>query len=250
MNGGLGRGGLALLLGGYAAVVMVGFGAQLGQGARFIGKLQAGADTALMASGARGVSAGFTNGRGWLTRHPTLSGGDVLADPLRARAAAAVAAVPGMGGVHWAARGQQRSRTEAASPVHDCQAHVEAILRTRTIRFAESSAALDPVSYGPLDEVAAALRPCAGSIIAITGHTDGKGDEVTNLALSMARAQAVRNALAARGIDMAGLRAKGVGSVRPLPGLEPGDPANRRIEFSVIAPVSLEPTPVDTPGAG
>ena len=98
--------------------------------------------------------------------------------------------------------------------------------------------------------MAASLRPCAGSVIAITGHTDAKGDEATNLALSMERAQAVRNALAARGIDMAGLRAKGVGSVRPVPGLDPADPANRRIEFSVIAPVSLEPTVVDTPGAG
>ena len=136
------------------------------------------------------------------------------------------------------------------APVLDCQNHVEAILHTRSIRFAESSAAIDPTSSGLLDEVAAALRPCAGSITAITGHTDAKGDEATNLALSVARAQAVRNALAARGIDMAGLRARGLGSARPVRGLDPTDPANRRIEFSVIAPVSLEPTPVDTPGAG
>ena len=32
-------------------------------------------------------------------------------------------------------------------------------------------------------------------------------------------------------------------------GVDPADPANRRIEFSVIATEPLAPTPVDTPGA-
>ena len=65
-----------------------------------------------------------------------------------------------------------------------------------------------------------------------------------------AAAVAELNELGARGIDLAGLRARGLGSARPVPGLDAADPANRRIEFSVIAPASLEPTPVDTPGAG
>ena len=130
-----------------------------------------------------------------------------------------------------------------------CQSEVEAMLKTRSIRFAEGSAAIDPASRGLLDEVAGALRPCAGSIIAVTGHTDAKGDEAANLALSQARSVAVRNALGARGIDLAGVRAKGVGSSRPLRGLDVEDPANRRIEFSLIAPVSLAPTVVDAPSA-
>jgi OOP family OmpA-OmpF porin len=37
---------------------------------------------------------------------------------------------------------------------------------------------------------------------------------------------------------------------RPVAGLAPDDPANRRIEFSVIAPASIRPTVVDTPGPG
>lgn len=130
-----------------------------------------------------------------------------------------------------------------------CQSEVEAMLKTRSIRFAEGSAAIDPASRGLLDEVAGALRPCGGAIIAVTGHTDAKGDEAANLALSQARSMAVRNALGARGIDLAGVRAKGVGSSRPLRGLDVEDPANRRIEFSLIAPVSLAPTVVDAPSA-
>jgi len=101
-----------------------------------------------------------------------------------------------------------------------------------------------------LNEVASALLPCLGSIIAITGHTNSSGDETANLALSRARAEAVRWALIGRGIPADGLRAVGVGSQVSLEGLSPDDPANRRIEFSVIEKMPLAPTPIDTPGAG
>ena len=97
-------------------------------------------------------------------------------------------------------------------------------------------------------KVAAALRPCLGSIIAVTGHTDASGPEAGNIALSRERAQAVRQALIAHGIPADGLRTRGLGSRSPVAGLEPDDPANRRIEFSVLATQPIEPTPVDTPG--
>ena len=40
-----------------------------------------------------------------------------------------------------------------------------------------------------------------------------------------------------------------IGSSQPVAGLAPSDPANRRIEFSVIRTEPLRPTPVDTPEA-
>ena len=103
-------------------------------------------------------------------------------------------------------------------------------------------------SQALIGEVAAALSPCLGSIIAITGHTDSTGPEPGNLALSLERAQAVRGALIARGIPSEGLRTRGLGSRSPVPGLDSSDPANRRIEFSVVSIMPIEPTPVDTPG--
>ncbi len=121
-------------------------------------------------------------------------------------------------------------------------------MQARTIRFEEGSSRLDRSSRSLIDEVAAALRPCLGSEIAITGHTDAVGQESVNLDLSRARALAVRRALIRRGIPAEGLHAEGVGSSRPVEGLLPEDPANRRIEFSVIAIVPLLPSPVDTPG--
>ena len=210
--------------------------------------LGAQAQATIARAGGTGVRARFTTAHGWASRHPQLMAGANLADPQRARTARAVAAIPGVGAVKWA-DGTRRATTmeDIPRPLH-CQRNVEALLRTRTIRFAESSARIDPTSRALIDEVVTALRPCLGSLIAITGHTDSSGPEPGNLALSQERANAVRAALVARGIPADGLRALGVGSSTPVPGLEPTDPANRRIEFSVIAIVPIRPTPVDEPG--
>lgn len=199
--------------------------------------------------GAHGVTARFASPSGRPSRHALLVGGGRLAEDTRAKLARAIAAIPGVGGVRWA---DGSIRAESAqmeyTPMH-CQEDVDALLRARTIRFEESSSTIDRPSQELLDEVAAALRPCLGSIIAITGHTDTSGTKPGNLALSSERAQAVRQALMARGIPADGLRARGVGSSQPVEGLAPTDPANRRIEFSVIATEPLAITPIDVPGA-
>jgi OOP family OmpA-OmpF porin len=238
----LGLGGLVLALG-------IGLADDVAQGGAIVGWLQGEAAQAIAAAHGGDVHALFQDRNGWLTRHAVLSGGDNLPDGQRAQLAQAVAAVPGMGGVHWLAGHHGHVAAPVDAEGRDCAGDVTAILKSRSLRFADSSAAIDPASRRALDEVAAALRPCAGSVIAITGHTNASGDEAFNLNLSHERALAVRYALGQRGIDIADLRARGMGSEHPVPGLTPQDVANRRIEFSVIAPVSLEPTLVDRPGA-
>lgn len=215
----------------------------------FIAGLEQRSAAAIAKAGGTGIKANFVNALGQPTRHPLLQGGGGLDDKRRAQVARAVAAVPGVGGVSWA-DGSVKAISEEPTyqPLH-CQDDVEGLLRTRSIRFQEASSALVPASNMLLNEVAEALRPCLGSIIAITGHTDQQGTESINLALSMERARVVREALVRRGIPRDGLRAVGVGSREPVEGLAPADPANRRIEFSVIRTEPLHPTPVDTPGA-
>lgn len=237
---------LALILSGAFATVVIGIGSHTAHAPALVAMLEAGAEAARKAEGGTGVGVSFRTAEGWLTRHALLAGGDSLDEQTRGAVAAAIASVPGVGGVRWQA-GEVASVSTA--PNH-CQEVVEAILKTRTIRFGEASAAIDPASEQLLDEVAAALRPCGGSIIAITGHTDSGGDEGANLALSQARAEAVRWALVGRGIPRDGLRAAGKGAKEPVEGLEPSDPANRRIEFSVIETAPVRPTPIDTPGPG
>ncbi|WP_246543893.1 OmpA family protein [Novosphingobium profundi] len=216
------------------------------RGPVFIGGLEARARAARDAVGGQAVSVAFKDRYGWLTRHPILSGGDALPSETRKEVAARIAAIPGIGGISWARTSTRAGPTEA---LH-CQGDVERILETRTIRFTESSARLDPASGRLLDEVTRALKPCVGSIIAVTGHTDKGGNPDVNKALSLARAEAVRWALIGRGIPADGLRATGVGAEKPIAGLDPTDPANRRIEFSVIVSAPVKPTPIDTPGPG
>lgn len=230
-------------------VALLGFAAGQSADDRLVSQLTHKAQATIAATGTDAVTASFRTAQGWPTRHPLLSGGEALDEAARARIAIAVSEIEGVAGIQWAdgsilALGENGLQL---TPLH-CQNDVEALLRARSIRFEEGRSRVESTSGELLDEVAAALRPCLGSIIAITGHTDSSGPEPGNIALSQERALAVEQALIARGIPADGLRARGVGSQLPVEGLDPGDPANRRIEFSVIATEPLVPTPIDTPG--
>lgn len=215
---------------------------------RMAARFEATAALAIAQAGGAPVVADFSTSYGWATRHPVLSGGETLDEATRARVARTLAAIPGVGGIRWADGNAFAASAAVAAEPLDCEEDVDALLRARTIRFEEGSARIDVASETLIAEVAAALRPCLGSIIAITGHTDSSGPEPGNLELSRERADAVRLALVAQGIPADGLRASGVGSRSPVRGLERTDPANRRIEFSVLATQAVKPTPVDTPG--
>lgn len=241
------RSALALSLGA-ALVTGIGFFGSREGGTQIAAELSAASARGLAGAGLGSVSADFTTRGGWATRHPLLSGGESLNEADRAQAAHIVAGVSGVGGISWADGSGNASAGEVVyEPLH-CQEDVEGLLRTRSVRFEEASADLLDASNMLLDEVSDALRPCLGSIIAITGHTDRSGTEPGNLELSLDRARTVREALVERGIPRDGLRARGVGSSEPVEGLSPEDPANRRIEFSVVRMEPLKPTPVDTPG--
>ncbi|WP_285019369.1 OmpA family protein [Novosphingobium sp. fls2-241-R2A-195] len=232
----------SLIVAGAALCLVMSFAVTRARGLAFIGDLDRQASAARDAVGGKGVTLNFRDRYGWLTRHPVLSGGRDLSPETRKSVAAAIAAVPGIAGVSWARGGDERA------VLAHCQDDVERILETRTIRFGEASTRLEPSSERLLGEVARSLRPCVGSIIAVTGHTDASGNQKVNVALSQARAEAVRSALIARGIPATNLRAAGLGSARPVEGLDPLDPANRRIEFSVLYTAPVKPTPIDTPG--
>ena len=234
---------------GAALVAAIGYVGGQRYGEQFLAAKTGEVEAAIASAGGGPVTARLINPLGSPMRHPLLENGGSLSETTRARVAQAVASVPGVGGVSWEdGSGTAQASATQYTPLH-CQEDVEGLLRSRTIRFEEGSAALDPSSRVLLAEVADALRPCLGSIIAITGHTDKTGTEPGNLALSLERARTVREGLIERGIPRDGLRARGVGSREPVEGLAPGDPANRRIEFSVIATEPVVPTPVDTPGA-
>jgi OOP family OmpA-OmpF porin len=237
---------IAILAGALTVFALAAFGGAL-TGPRITARLAERAQAAIDDAGGRPVTAVFTGGL-WASRYPVLTGGEGLGEATRAQVAQAVAQVPGIGGIRWSDGTARASGNTETPPPLRCQDDVDALLRSRTIRFEESSTRIDAASSDLIDEVAASLRPCLGSIIALTGHTDSSGPEPGNLELSRERAEAVRQALVQRGIPADGLRIRGVGSSEPVEGLDPSDPANRRIEFSVVAKVPVRPTAVDTPG--
>ena len=239
---------LAIPAGALLVIAIGSLSSYLGRAQAMAERLSNEAEAALAAEGLSMVQTDFGLIDGSPSRHPLLSGAEDLDDERRTRAAQIVKAIPGIGGVNWVDGSVAAEGSEPTfEPLH-CQEDVDGLLRTRTIRFEEASTALVPASRMLLDEVAEALEPCAGAIIAITGHTDKSGNENDNIALSMDRARVVREALVRRGIPRESLRARGMGSAEPAERLTAEDPANRRIEFSVIRMEPLTPTPIDTPG--
>ena len=86
-----------------------------------------------------------------------------------------------------------------------------------------------------LDRKAALLRANPNVTLRIDGHADERGTVEYNLALSLRRANSVREYLTGAGIDMARLEVAGFGEERPLDSsaAESAYARNRRAEFQV-----------------
>ena len=102
------------------------------------------------------------------------------------------------------------------------------------INFDFNSATLRQESTVVLEQVAGLLRGEPALGIAIEGHTDDVGGDAYNMALSGKRANAVRDWLAAAGIDGARLEAAGKGAGSPVAtnGNDVGRAQNRRVELA------------------
>jgi OOP family OmpA-OmpF porin len=88
---------------------------------------------------------------------------------------------------------------------------------------------------GILNEMAAALRKLGNKKVEVIGHTDADGPREANIALSRARAEAVRTYLGSQGIAPAMISTTGLGPDQPVaPNNTPdGRARNRRIEFKL-----------------
>ena len=104
---------------------------------------------------------------------------------------------------------------------------------TQGILFATGKADVQPESRPVLKEIAATLKQHADLKILIEGHTDNVGSPASNLALSDARAAAVKTALVGEfGVDGARITTKGLGDTKPsVPNTSSaGRAQNRRVE--------------------
>lgn len=105
------------------------------------------------------------------------------------------------------------------------------------IHFELGSATLSARSHGMLGQVAHFLgtRPDITKV-RIEGHTDSDGADADNLALSQARAAAVRDFLVGQGVAVGRLEAQGFGETQPV---APNDSVankakNRRVDLIIV----------------
>ena len=84
-------------------------------------------------------------------------------------------------------------------------------LALRDVLFNFNKATVRPESYSKLDLAAQIIKSSQGGTYLIIGHTDKKGSDAYNLALSRARAAEVVKELEKRGVDPSQIKSKGVG---------------------------------------
>ena len=111
-----------------------------------------------------------------------------------------------------------------------------AVYVLRPVAFAPGSAVFESGSREALDRLGGILRRCDSGRIEIGGHTDSQGSTALNQRLSRARAEAVLDALMARGVALDRLAARGYGEEQPVASneTEAGRALNRRIEFTAL----------------
>lgn len=103
------------------------------------------------------------------------------------------------------------------------------------VLFDVASSTLKAEANGAIANAAAIIRERRATRVLIEGHTDSDGDNAANDALSLARASAVRDALAAAGVERSVLRVRGHGERRPVaPNDTPANKArNRRVDLLI-----------------
>jgi outer membrane protein OmpA-like peptidoglycan-associated protein len=134
--------------------------------------------------------------------------------------------------------GSELSRDATQRPderASNCETDLAGIMSQSIIHFSVASARVSEESFGLITKLAGAIQNCGSIIVTVEGHTDKIGTPERNQQLSIARANAVREALVAAGANPTRLASRGFASTRPFATEETAEAfaLNRRIEFKV-----------------
>jgi outer membrane protein OmpA-like peptidoglycan-associated protein len=107
------------------------------------------------------------------------------------------------------------------------------VLTLGDVLFDTARASLKPGADSIMDRVAAFMKDNDGTKVVVEGHTDSRGSAEYNQQLSERRAEAVRDALAFRGVDRGRVEAVGRGKDLPVASNDSaaGQQQNRRVEL-------------------
>ncbi|TDP72361.1 OmpA family protein [Roseateles toxinivorans] len=136
-------------------------------------------------------------------------------------------------------RGELRSGLSSAEAVQQAYGPLLAMQpqrpRTFIVHFRTNADGLTPETAPVLAQVRAALAAQAAGELIVTGHTDRVGSPEANDRLSLARAQTVRELLAAMGVARELISVAGRGEREPLVPTadEAAEARNRRVEIKL-----------------
>jgi OOP family OmpA-OmpF porin len=120
------------------------------------------------------------------------------------------------------------------------------------IQFALNKSEILPASFSLMDELAKTIQENPQvQKVSIEGHASNEGQAQYNLALSKARAEAVRAYLVSKGVSADRLNSAGFGASKPIASNdnEEGREKNRRVEFHITKQeVTKEKVEVDSSG--
>jgi outer membrane protein OmpA-like peptidoglycan-associated protein len=134
---------------------------------------------------------------------------------------------------------KQRKELEAAKVAEIKQTENGLLLEMKNdILFDVNSDAVKPQGLEDLTKMGDILAKYSDNRVQIHGHTDSTGDAVYNQKLSERRANAVKTALVARGVQETQVIVVGFGKTKPIAdnGSAEGRAKNRRVELLIDVP--------------
>lgn len=103
------------------------------------------------------------------------------------------------------------------------------------LRFKTGSSKIERASFQYLDLLVSMLKEKTTYMLALNGYTDNVGKDESNLKLSIARANSVKNYLVSKGVNASNVSAQGFGNSNPIAdnATAEGRAKNRRVDFIV-----------------
>lgn len=110
------------------------------------------------------------------------------------------------------------------------------VIRMKGLNFPSGSSEIQPQNFGLLTKLQQVIREFSDGRVTISGHTDARGNDATNMKLSKERSEAVRQYLSANmDLPKGRLEAVGRGETEPIASNETaeGRLQNRRIDVMI-----------------
>ena len=149
-------------------------------------------------------------------------------------AAPAAAAAPVMAAKPAAAAAPAAAPKPAAAPA--AAAAATKVTYAADAFFASNQAVLKAAGKAKLDDLIGKVKGINLEVIVAVGHTDSKGSDKANQALSVRRAEAVKAYLVSKGIEKNRVYTEGKGSKQPVADNKTaeGRAKNNRVEIEVV----------------